>query len=170
MRPLPSGGSRWVVGVGLVRWVIHRLFQVVLAARRDGWLELQLGHGTFLTSQFTSFHFSLFSACLVPLFLGFLSKITYPCGSVWETFVHEFSISNSHTEWNLLSSRWKNVDEIWEQCADKLNSKLTHTWVPLNDRSVCSTLAKAILGKVQLYRRKVQLGKVPSSWTAGPRL
>ena len=38
--------------------------------------------------------------------------------------IHEFHISYSHTEWNLLPLLRKNIDKICEQSSVKLNSKI----------------------------------------------
>ena len=92
MRPLPSGGSGWIVVVSLVRWVIHPLLQGV-ATHGEGKLELQLFLRTSLfLAHFTTFNFHSFLLYFLICFLVFFHSCCSHAQVFGRTLVHEFNV------------------------------------------------------------------------------
>ena len=60
---------------------------------------------SFFSSPLCFFPCSRLSSYRLSLFLCLISFLLFPRAGVWETLVHEFSISYSHTEWYLLFKR-----------------------------------------------------------------
>ena len=109
--------------MGLVRLVIHLLF-LEQQPWGDGGSELQLCHSYifFLKCCVTSLHIHSSLSHILPLFLSPISYLLSHTQVFLNILLHEFHISYSHTEWNLLSLLHKKWFWVLAECC---KTKLT---------------------------------------------
>ena len=139
------GGSRWIIGVGFIRWVIHPLRRGVAIPVARQALASARPSGHFFSAIFVSFHNRSSRLTFFVCFYVIFHSCCFHAHVFGKTLEHEFHFSCSRTEWNLHSLLSENGDEICKQSAVKLNFKLTsntgdNQWPILSSKSVIDGL------------------------------
>ena len=104
---IPSGGSGWIIGLGLVCWVFHPLLCGVVTPGDSGF-ELQLGCWD-ISFPACCVSFPMHSSYSLPLFLCLISFLC--CSHVLvfgRTLLHDLHIPYIHAECSLFT-QW----ELW---------------------------------------------------------